>query len=63
MKQRIISYILSQINHYIALGNDAIKQGNEDESIKWYRKGLTLAIQVKNKQKEEEIGGLIMSMI
>ncbi len=62
MKKSILSNLVSEINNYIDRGNDAIKCGKEDESVVWYRKGLSLAIQVKDKSKEKEISSLIIAL-
>jgi hypothetical protein len=62
MKQTVFSNLLHEINSYIDQGNDAIKRGNEDESVTWYRKGLSLAIQAREKTKEKEISGLLIAL-
>jgi hypothetical protein len=63
MKQGIIATLLTEIDNYIDLGNDAIKRGCEHESMQWYRKGLSLSVEAKNKVKEREISALLITLM
>ncbi len=38
---------LTDLSIYMKMGNDAIRCGNETESLKWYSKGLAKARELK----------------
>lgn len=51
------------VDLYIKMGNEAIKRGHQDESVKWYLKGLEMAREQRNAQQEKEISNLIITII
>ena len=53
----------SNIIDYIKMGDLASKNGDEDESFKWYFKGLGVAREQGDKEKVDYISGLIISMM
>ncbi len=53
----------SNIIDYIKMGDLASKNGDEDESFKWYFKGLEVAREQENKEKVDYISGLIITMM
>ena len=53
----------SDIIDYIQMGDLASKNGDEDESFKWYFKGLEVAREQENKEKVDYISGLIITMM
>lgn len=53
----------NDVEVYIKMGNEAIKNGNEDESMKWYLKGLLKAREERNNSREKEISNLIVTLI
>jgi hypothetical protein len=53
----------SDLNTYIEMGDIAIKSGDETECLRWYSKGLALARELKNTQKEREFSNLIITLI
>ena len=48
---------------YIKMGGLASKNGDEDESFKWYFKGLGVDREQGDKEKVDYISGLIVTMI
>ena len=48
---------------YIKMGDLASKNGDEDESFKWYFKWLGVAREQGDKEKIDYISGLIVTMI
>ncbi|MFT5780568.1 MAG: hypothetical protein ACI837_003530 [Crocinitomicaceae bacterium] len=53
----------NDIDQYIEMGNNAIKQGDEQECIKWYTKGLSKARELCDPEKETYISSLIITLI
>ena len=53
----------SNIIDYIKMGDLASKNGDEDESLKWYFKGMGVAREQGNKEKANYISGLIITMM
>lgn len=53
----------TDIIDYIKMGDLASKNGDEDESFKWYFKGLGVAREQENKEKVDYISGLIITMM
>jgi hypothetical protein len=63
-----VSTILSELpindlQLYAELGNEAGKKGDLEESVSWYRKGLTKARQLKDSEKEKEFSNLIFTLL
>ncbi len=54
---------IQTIEECVAKGNLAIKNGNQEECLKWYYLGLKKATKFKNKIKENEISNLIFSLL
>ncbi len=53
----------ADLNVYMEMGNEAIKYGDESECLKWYSKGLAMARQLKNPEKEHLFSNLIITLI
>ena len=53
----------TDLNLYIEMGNNAIRSGNVTECLRWYSKGLNMARELKNVQKEREFSNLIITLI
>lgn len=53
----------TDLNLYLEMGNDAIRSGNVTECLRWYSKGLNMARELKNAQKEREFSNLIITLI
>ena len=53
----------TDLNVYMEMGNEAIKYGDERECLKWYSKGLAMARQLKNQEKERLFSNLIITLI
>ncbi|MCJ8290863.1 MAG: hypothetical protein HRT58_14005 [Crocinitomicaceae bacterium] len=53
----------TDLNVYIEMGNSAIKGGDEMECLKWYSKGLSMARELKNHEKEQQFSSLIITMM
>ena len=51
------------INDYIKMGDLAGENGDEHESFQWYLKGLSVAREKGDKDKEDYISGLIITML
>lgn len=51
------------INDYIKMGDLAGENGDEHESFQWYLKGLSVAREQGDKDKEDYISGLIITML
>ncbi|MCH2223535.1 MAG: hypothetical protein MK066_02105 [Crocinitomicaceae bacterium] len=54
---------VNDVELYIRMGNEAIKKGDQDESMKWYLKGLSKAKELRNKKIEKDISNLIITLI
>ncbi|MFT5858358.1 MAG: hypothetical protein ACI865_000444 [Flavobacteriaceae bacterium] len=63
MRKIVIPAIVKKINRLIDSGNQAIKHGNQSESISCYLKALSLSIEAKDKSKEREISELIITLM
>ena len=51
------------INDYIKMGDLAGENGDERECFQWYLKGLSVAREKGDKDKEDYISGLIITML
>ena len=53
---------VNDVKLYVKMGNEAIKEGLHEESMKWYLKGLTIAREQEDAAWEEEITNLIITL-
>lgn len=54
---------VNDLKLYAELGNEAGKNGNMEESISWYKKGLEKARQLKDQDKVNEFSRLIFTLL
>ena len=57
------NFDVTDLNVYVEMGNNAIKSGDATECLRWYSKGLAIARELKNAQKEREFSNLIITLI
>jgi len=50
------------LDQYISLGNEAIKNGEMDECVRWYNKGLAQARALNNNEKVKELSFLLYTL-
>ena len=53
----------NDIDDYIKMGDMAGKHGDENESLRWYFKGLRIAQEQESKEKIDYISNLITTML
>ena len=53
----------NNIDDYIKMGDLAGKNGDENESLRWYFKGLRIAQEKENKEKIDYISRLIITFL
>lgn len=51
---------VNDLNLYFELGNNASANGQLEDSLKWFYKGLTKAKELKDELKEREFSTLIL---
>ena len=51
------------IDDYIKMGDLASKNGDENESLRWYFKGLRIAQEQESKEKIDYISRLIITLL
>jgi len=51
------------VDLYEEMGNIDFENGNEDQALIWYTKGLSIARQLRNEMKIEEFTNLILSCL
>jgi len=53
----------NDLNLYIKLGNDAGKNGELNDSLTWYSKGLAKAKELRDQKKTTEFSALIFMLM
>ncbi|MCH2232093.1 MAG: hypothetical protein MK105_17280 [Crocinitomicaceae bacterium] len=61
--ETINSISVHDLSLYLVMGNEAIKCGDLNESLKWYSKGLSKAKEMKNDVKANEFYHLIITLL
>ena len=54
--------IEENVDQYILLGNEAIKNGEMDECVSWYKMGLQKARELNNSEKIKELSLLLYTL-
>jgi hypothetical protein len=61
---KILDFLpVNDLNLYMELGNETGKQGELDESLAWYMKGLRKARELQNQEKISEFSALIITLL
>ena len=63
MEKTVQSMPSLNINDYIKMGDLAGANGDERECFQWYLKGLNVAREKGDKDKEDYISGLIITLL
>ncbi|MDX2361027.1 MAG: hypothetical protein QNK23_09490 [Crocinitomicaceae bacterium] len=50
------------LDQYIVLGNEAIKNGEIEECVSWYKQGLAKARELNNSEKVKELSILLFTL-
>ncbi len=53
----------NELDHCMELGHEASKEGDLNESLAWFMKGLESARKLQNKQKISEFSALIYCLL
>lgn len=61
--ENLNSMSVNDLSLCLSMGNEAIKSGNLNESLKWYSKGLEKAKEIKNDVKANEFYHLIITLL
>lgn len=54
---------VNDLNLYEEMGNAAIKDGDMEESMSWYMKGLAKARELKNAEKASVFSNLLITLL
>jgi hypothetical protein len=63
IQQLGVNLSANEIDQCIEMGNNAIRHGNEEESMNWYIKGLARARELCNLEMENYISSLMITLI
>ncbi len=54
---------INDLNLYEEMGNAAIRNGDMEECMKWYMKGLAKARELKNSEKAKKFSHLLVTLL
>lgn len=63
MQYRPVSPDLNDLSIYELMGNEAMKSGDRNESVRWYMKGLSKARELRNEEKARLFSQLIITLL